>query len=79
MDAGYTITAHKYKLEQYGIPQARHLVIIVGFRNDLGVEFAVPAPTEERVTAGQAIGSIPTGALHQERTKQSFGFIISTQ
>ena len=70
-DAGYTITAHKYKLEQYGVPQARHRVIIVGFRNDLGVEFLVPAPTGERVTAGQAIGSIPSGALHQERTKQS--------
>lgn len=70
-ESGYAITAHKYKLEEYGIPQARHRVIIVGFRNDLGLQFKVPAPTGERVTAGQALASISAGATHQERTKQS--------
>ena len=28
-DAGYTITPHLYKFEEYGIPQARHRIIIV--------------------------------------------------
>ena len=32
--AGYTITPHLYKFEEYGIPQARHRIIIVGIRND---------------------------------------------
>lgn len=35
-NAGYTITPHLYKFEEYGVPQARHRIIIVGIRNDIG-------------------------------------------
>lgn len=41
---GYRIYPHKYKFEEYGIPQARHRIIIIGIRNDLKVEFKPPAP-----------------------------------
>ncbi|MFG5604728.1 DNA cytosine methyltransferase, partial [Enterococcus faecalis] len=34
-NAGYTITPNFYKFEQYGVPQARHRIIIVGIRNDI--------------------------------------------
>ena len=34
---GYTIVPHLYKFEEYGIPQARHRIIIVGIRNDIDV------------------------------------------
>ncbi|SHL24333.1 DNA cytosine methyltransferase [Shouchella rhizosphaerae] len=47
-DCGYKLTPHLYKFEQYGVPQARHRIIIVGIRNDHykdGIEFRVPAPT----------------------------------
>ncbi|MEQ6378238.1 DNA cytosine methyltransferase [Bacillaceae bacterium S4-13-58] len=44
-DAGYKITPHLYKFEEYGIPQTRHRIIIVGIRNDLNLEYKVPAPT----------------------------------
>lgn len=70
-NAGYRITPHKYKLEQYGIPQARHRVIIVGIRKDLELEFKVPSPSEKRKTAGEALANIPHWATNQERTKQS--------
>ena len=43
--AGYVLTVHKYKFEEYGVPQARHRIIIVGVRKDIGLEFKVPAPT----------------------------------
>ena len=69
--AGYIITAHKYKLEEYGIPQARHRWIIVGFRKDLGLEFKVPAPAGERISAGVALSNIPEWASNQELTRQS--------
>ena len=69
--AGYVLTVHKYRLEQYGVPQARHRVIIVGFRKDLGLQFRVPAPTGQRVTAGEALSGIPAWAKNQERTNQS--------
>ena len=47
-ECGYTITPNLYKFEEYGVPQARHRIIIVGIRNDLnkeGIVFEVPAPT----------------------------------
>lgn len=37
-NAGYRIYPHLYKFEEYGIPQARHRVIIVGIRKDLPPE-----------------------------------------
>lgn len=41
---GYQITPHLYKFEEYGVPQARHRIIIVGIRNDLDKKFKVPSP-----------------------------------
>lgn len=56
---GYRLTPHLYKFEQYGVPQARHRIIVIGIRRDLDVEFKVPAPShpnqDDWVTAKQAI------------------------
>ena len=41
---GYDITVHKYKFEEYSIPQARHRFRVIGFTKDLGLTFNVPAP-----------------------------------
>jgi len=41
---GYNLTGHLYKAEEYGIPQLRHRVIIVGIRKDKNKFFKVPAP-----------------------------------
>jgi DNA (cytosine-5)-methyltransferase 1 len=74
-ECGYTLTPHLYKFEEYGIPQARHRIIIVGIRNDLareGVEFNVPAPTTpssaDYKTSYEAITNppIPEGAPNHE-------------
>ena len=42
--SGYKIYPHLYKFEQYGVPQARHRVIIIGIRKDLPYEYKVPSP-----------------------------------
>jgi DNA (cytosine-5)-methyltransferase 1 len=71
---GYKLVIHAYKFEQYGIPQARHRMIIVGIRSDLaekGVVFRVPAPSGKTMTASQALAKIPKTAKNQELTKQS--------
>ena len=78
--AGYTVVAHKYRFEEYGLPQARHRIIIVGLRDDIaakGVTFKVPAPTTPEPsmmrTAKQAITEppIPEWATNNEPTRQS--------
>ena len=45
-DTGYILYPHFYKFEEYGIPQNRHRIIIVGIREDLNVVFHVPRPFE---------------------------------
>lgn len=42
-DAGYKLVTNLYRFEQYGVPQARHRVIIVGIRSDLKYVFRVPS------------------------------------
>ena len=73
---GYNLTVHLYRFEEYGVPQTRHRIVIVGIREDLGLVFRVPAPTHgpnNWVTAGQAIGAHPpASSLHNsEETRQS--------
>lgn len=58
-DLEYTLVAHRYRFEEYGVPQARHRVLIVGIRNDLDLSFRVPAPTGIIRTAGEAIDDPP--------------------
>lgn len=75
MDCGYTITPHKYKFEEYGVPQARHRIVIVGIRNDLKKPFLVPAPTHQNNfrTSKEAltIPVIPEDADNHIKTIQS--------
>lgn len=72
---GYNLTIHLYKFEDYGVPQNRHRVIIIGIDKSLGFSFQVPAPTtkENPLTAKDAIERppIPVSATNQEITTQS--------
>ena len=71
--AGYRIYPNLYKFEEYGIPQARHRVIIIGIREDLPFEFKIPAPSMNVKTSREAIENppIPANASNNEKTKQS--------
>lgn len=70
---GYTITAHLYKFEEYGVPQCRHRIIIVGFRNDQGLQFRVPAPTHENayVSCAEALRGVENVPYNNEKTRHS--------
>jgi DNA (cytosine-5)-methyltransferase 1 len=70
---GYILTPHLYKAEQYGVPQIRHRIVIVGIDKTLGLEFKVPAPTtpNKPTSAGKALRGIPKSAANNEITKQS--------
>lgn len=71
---GYKLTAHLYKFEDYGVPQTRHRVVIIGIRNDLGLKFKVPSPTtaNKYVSAKDAIENPPISenAANNEITTQ---------
>ena len=74
-DAGYVLVSHMYKFEQYGIPQTRHRIIIVGIRKDLdekGIKFRVPSPAPYAnidISAKTALSNIPDDAPNNEIRK----------
>lgn len=70
---GYNLTAHLYKFEDYGVPQARHRYIIVGIRKDLNMIFKVPKPSMKIKTCFEAITRPPIEnvAHNNELTRQS--------
>jgi DNA (cytosine-5)-methyltransferase 1 len=72
---GYELTAHLYKFEEYGVPQQRHRIVMVGIRKDLGLKFKVPAPTtkDRYVNSQDAIErpKIASDAPNHELTKQA--------
>ena len=65
------MTVHKYKFEDYGIPQARHRIIIVGIKKELNLKFKVPKPNYKTMTAKEALSNISANAHNNELTKNS--------
>lgn len=75
--AGYEITPHLYKFEEYGVPQARHRIIIVGIHKDIkSVVYRVPSPEpyadiDNTCKTAIEVPPIPENAFNNERTRQS--------
>lgn len=72
---GYNLVPHLYKFEEYGVPQSRHRIIIVGIRKDQNIEFKVPSPTtpDNYITSKEAITQppIPEDAPNHEFTRHN--------
>lgn len=73
---GYKLYPNLYKFEEYGIPQARHRVIMVGIRNDLPYEFKIPstlpyAEMDNTCRTAIEIPPIKSDAFNNELTRQS--------
>jgi len=70
-DVGYKINIELYNFANYGAPQLRQRVLIIGIRHDIEFNFSKPSPThtpENYVTAGQAlegVESVPYNNEHQ--------------
>lgn len=74
-DAGYKIYPHLYKFEEYGVPQARHRMIIIGIRADLPNVYKVPSPAlfaniDNSCRNALENPPIPLGAPNSELTRQ---------
>lgn len=75
-DAGYRVYPNLYKFEEYGVPQARHRIIIIGIREDLPYIFRIPSTemfkdVDVRCSTALEKPPIPKNALNNELTKQS--------
>lgn len=76
VSCGYRIYPNLYKFEEYGIPQARHRIIIVGIRNDMPFEFRIPSPApyadiDNSCRTAIEVPPIPADAANNELTRQS--------
>lgn len=58
-DKGYSVTANLVNAADYGVPQDRYRVIIVGVRDDVGGSFEFPKPLGNRVTLEAALSGMP--------------------
>ena len=71
---GYRIYADNYKFEEYGVPQTRHRIILVGFRDDIFRKNKINFEKPEKIkgpykTCKEALDEIPDGMEHTEKTK----------
>lgn len=73
INPGYIIKIQLYNFAEYGVPQFRERVLIVGVRKDTGFEFFHPAPTHgprgklPYVTAGQVLEGAENIKLNNEK------------
>ena len=59
-ECGYDVFYKLVNAKNFGVPQDRERVIIVGFRKDLGVkQFELPETNGETMTLGEALGNMP--------------------
>ena len=74
--SGYSVYPHLYKFEEYGIPQSRHRLIIVGVHKDVKISFGMPSPepySSHDISSRNALENPPISpnAPNNEFTKQS--------
>lgn len=68
---GYNVNYKLLDASDYGIPQERQRVFIVGYHNRLGKRFEFPNPLNKKVDLKESIGwlpdSVPTNSVPSER------------
>lgn len=65
---GYNLFPHVYRFDEYGVPQKRRRIIIVGIRGDLDETFRIPAPTTKGAppSVEEAFSDIPKDAPNHQ-------------
>ncbi len=77
IEPGYVVMPKLYKFAEYGVPQFRERVLIVGIRVDTGFQFKHPRPTHGQeaakpyVTSGEALYGVEKVPYNNELMKIS--------
>jgi DNA (cytosine-5)-methyltransferase 1 len=89
-DLGYDIDYSVVDARDYGVPQERRRVIIVGYRESLGLHFGMPPPTHSRfggialdgrkthkwVTLRQEIGDLPGAIPARDKNRANESLVM---
>lgn len=76
VDPGYIVKPRLYNFAEYGVPQFRERVLIVGIRRDTGFDFKHPAPTHgprgelPYVTASEALAGVEKVPFNNNHMRQ---------
>lgn len=68
-DCGYEISWKLVDANDYGVPETRQRVIIVGYRKDLHKKFVFPEPKSYKPTLKDAIGDLPDAVPAKDKNK----------
>lgn len=86
IEPGYVVIPHLYNFADYGVPEFRERVLIVGIRSDTGFDFHHPRPTHgvgegllPYVTVGEAFQGVENVPYNNEhlRIKERTAHVIS--
>ena len=58
-DKGYNVTISLVNAADYGVPQDRQRIIIVGVKKEYGKKFVMPEPFDKQVTLKEALKDLP--------------------
>ncbi|BAU66717.1 DNA-cytosine methyltransferase [Stanieria sp. NIES-3757] len=69
-NCGYKINADIYNFADYGTPQLRERVLIIGIRKDIDFNYQKPQPTHNNyITAGEALRGVEKAIYNNETLK----------
>ncbi|OIO41183.1 DNA (cytosine-5-)-methyltransferase [Candidatus Pacearchaeota archaeon CG1_02_31_27] len=68
-EIGYNVSYKLLNAKDYGVPQDRKRVIIVGYHNKVGKKFEFPQPTNSQIFLKDAIGDLPPAKSAKEKNK----------
>ena len=66
---GYDVAYKLLDARDFGVPQERKRVIVVGYRKDLNKSFVFPQPTSKKVSLTEAIGDLPEASPASEKNR----------
>ena len=74
---GYNVTYKLLDAQDYGVPQERKRVIIIGYHEKLGKKFEFPEPQAKKLKLKDAIGDLPEPVSAKEKNKTNKNLPVS--